>query len=137
MCRVLLAVLFAISLVAPMPADAKSRPLQPAERVTLVVASGKSLSPAFVRDSIVVVAANRGWMLQAEQPGRITLRNVIRGKHTVVVAVDYDSAGFKVDYVSSENLNYKLRNGKAYIHPKYQQWVNTLIQDVLAKVALS
>jgi hypothetical protein len=88
-----------------------------------------------VRQAIIDAGARRGWHVDAEQPGRLTLRNVIRNKHTVVVDVAYDSKGVSVTYVSSENLNYEMRDGVAYIHPKYNEWVQKLLKDIVAKVA--
>ena len=120
---------------APTLAAAKVDKLEPPTRVLFVGPSGKTPSTDDLRGAITAAGALRGWQLIEEAPGRLTLRNVIRGKHTVVVAVVYDAQGFQIDYVSSENLNFRQRRGQAYIHPKYHQWVANLAQDISAKVA--
>jgi hypothetical protein len=123
-----------LALAAPMAA-AKTDKLEPPQRVLFVGPSGKTPAPDTLRGAIAGAGAVRGWQLIEEAPGRMTLRNVIRGKHTVVVAVVYDPQGFQIEYVSSENLNYKERRGQAYIHPKYHQWIANLAQDISARVA--
>jgi hypothetical protein len=114
---------------------AKTDKLEPPQRVLFVGPAGKTPVPDTLRGAIAGAGAARGWQLIEEAPGRMTLRNVIRGKHTVVVAVVYDPQGFQIEYVSSENLNYKERRGQAYIHPKYHQWIANLAQDISARVA--
>ncbi len=121
--------------LAPAIAIAKTDELQPPQRVLFVGPSGKTPAPDTLRGAIASAGALRGWQLIEETPGRMTLRNVIRGKHTVVVAVAYDAQGFQIEYVSSENLNYRERRGQAYIHPKYHQWIANLAQDISARVA--
>lgn len=92
-------------------------------------------APDKVREAIIDASARRGWHVAADQPGKLRLRNVIRNKHTVVVDVAYDSKGVSVTYVSSEDLDYAMRDGVAYIHPKYNEWVQKLLHDIVAKVA--
>ncbi len=121
--------------LAPALATAKTDKLEPPQRVLFVGPAGKTPAPDTLRGAIAGAGAARGWQLIEEAPGRMTLRNVIRGKHTVVVAVVYDPQGFQIEYVSSENLNYKERRGQAYIHPKYHQWIANLAQDISARVA--
>ena len=123
-----------LALASPMAA-AKTDKLQPPQRVLFVGPAGKTPAPEALRGAIAGAGALRGWQLVDEAPGRMVLRNVIRGKHTVVVAVVYDAQGFQIEYVSSENLNYKERRGQAYIHPKYHQWIANLAQDISARVA--
>jgi hypothetical protein len=121
--------------LTPALATAKTDKLEPPQRVLFVGPAGKTPAPDTLRGAIADAGAVRGWQLIEEAPGRMTLRNVIRGKHTVVVAVVYDPQGFQIEYVSSENLNYRERRGQAYIHPKYHQWIANLAQDISARVA--
>lgn len=121
--------------LTPALAVAKTDELEPPQRVLFVGPSGKTPAPDRLRGAIAAAGSVRGWQLIEEVPGRMTFRNVIRGKHTVVVAVVYDPRGFQIEYVSSENLNYKERRGQAYIHPKYHQWTANLAQDISASVA--
>ncbi|MEO7478329.1 MAG: hypothetical protein ABIT64_03745 [Lysobacteraceae bacterium] len=112
-----------------------SIPLQSPQHADFTVSGNGLPSLDKVRDAIVQAGASRGWMVTAEQPRQLTLRNVIRGKHTVVVNVSYNSRGVDVSYVSSDNLNYEMRGDVAYIHPKYNEWVEKLLVDIVAKVA--
>ena len=132
------ALIFALALaLAASPASQASRsiPLQDHQRTSFGEVSGRVLTPAKVREAIVVAASARGWAIASEISGQLTLRNNIRGKHMVVIKLIYDAAGVQVDYVSSENLNYELRHGQAYIHPKYNQWLGLLMQDVSARLS--
>jgi hypothetical protein len=121
--------------LAPALAAAKTDKLEPPQRVLFVGPGGRTPAADTLPAAIAAAGAVRGWQVIGQAPGRLTLRNVIRGKHTVVVAVVYDPQGFQVEYVSSENLNYKERRGQAYIHPKYHQWVANLAQDISVRVA--
>ncbi|HEX5755791.1 MAG TPA: hypothetical protein VFY12_05505 [Arenimonas sp.] len=125
-----------MSLVASAGATAKAVELKPAQPVSIVTASGKAHDEAVVKEAIIAGGAVRGWLPESEAPGRVVLRNVIRGKHTVVVAVVYKSDSLKVEYVDSDNLNFKERNGKRYIHPKYQQWVDAMVHDIRLKLPM-
>ena len=123
--------------LAPAMAEARVDKLEPPQRVLFVGPGGSKADSDGLRSAIAAAGASRGWQLVEEAPDRMTLKNVIRGKHTVVVAVVYDAQGFQIDYVSSENLNYREKRGQAYIHPKYHQWIANLAQDISAKVSAS
>lgn len=101
-----------------------------------VTPSGATPTLPQIRDAVGSAGAMRGWRVVAEDAGSMTLYNNVRGKHEVTVRVEYDQKGFKVVYVSSVNMNYKKRGDLDYIHPKYNLWVDRLVQDILAKVAL-
>lgn len=130
----LLAPILLAFLLAATPAAAKTVELPEPQRVAAVGPMGKAPTAEQVRHAVATAGAPRGWMMVDEQPGRITLRNVVRGKHTVVVAVDYDAGGFRIDYVSSENMNFREKRGRRYIHPKYLQWTAMLAQDIGARL---
>jgi hypothetical protein len=88
-----------------------------------------------VHDAIVSVGKSHGWVASNEQPGRMTLSNTIRGTFIVVLDVTYSPSGMQVDYVSSENLNYKLKNDVPYIHPKYNKWVDLLMTETKQRLS--
>ena len=127
--------LSALLLIAPMSSQAKTVPLNDHIKATFVVAPGKARTMDTIREAIAAAGISHGWVAVSEQPGEMTLRNDVRGLHTVVVKVSYDTAGMQVDYVTSENLNYNLRSGVAYIHPKYNMWVDLLIQGVTSRLS--
>ena len=134
--NLIIAVLFAVTLLVSVPSHARSVvAVKTPERASFVLTSGQEPSLDKVRQCIGLASAARGWRVVAEQPGQLTLHNDVRGKHQVEVKVTYDSRGIQVDYVSSENLNYRVRDGVGYIHPKYNEWVNLLISDIVAKVS--
>ena len=131
----LTALLFFVLSLLSFNSDARAlERVQSPRSAAFVVATGKTPSVDKVRESIGIAGAVRGWQVMAEQSGQMTLRNNIRNKHVVVVNIFYDEKGIRVEYVSSENLNYRMRDGVSYIHPKYNFWVSTLMQDIVAKV---
>lgn len=111
-----------------------STTLQSPQHADFVVSATGAPEMDKVRGTIIDAGSRRGWQVTAEEPGKLTLRNVIRGKHTVVIDVAYDTKGVSATYVSSENLDYEMRDGTPYIHPKYNEWVNKLLHDIVAKV---
>jgi hypothetical protein len=132
----LLVLLLAISILVPFAAHARaSVPVESPQQVTLVAPKSGVPTVDKVRESIGAAASAHGWQVTSEQPGQLTLRNLIRNKFVVVVNVFYDSKSVRLEYVSSENLNYELRSGVAYIHPKYNEWVKLLLKDIAARVS--
>ena len=73
--------------------------------------------------------ATRGWVVNKDEKGQIdaTLNN---REHQVVIAIVYDTKQVKVNYVSSENMNYSEKNGTRYIHKKYTQWTQNVVADI-------
>lgn len=133
----LFVVLFVVSMLMSLDGHARGAvPVQSPQHADFVVSGNRVPGIEKVRESIGVAASARGWQVISEQPGQLQLRNVIRGKHTVVVDVFYDTKGVRIDYVSSENLKYAMRDGAAYIHPKYNEWVKLLLQDIVARVSI-
>ena len=131
-------VLFVVSMLMSLDGHARAAvPMQSPQHADFVVSGNRIPGIEKVRESIVVAASARGWQVISEQAGQqLQLRNVIRGKHTVVVDVFYDTKGVRIDYVSSENLKYTMRDGAASIHPKYNEWVKLLLQDIVARVSI-
>ncbi len=135
--KILLSVLLLLAtmLVSPAGLARPAAALQSPQQASFAVSGSKSASLARVREVIIQAGSVRGWQLVTEQPGQLQLRNVIRGKHTVVVNVFYDAKAVRIEYVSSENLKYEMEGGVAYIHPKYNEWIAKLLQDIVAHVS--
>lgn len=130
------AMILALALaLVPAMAAARSDKLEAPQRYLFVTTAGQAKTADELRGAIATAGSFRGWQVVEDAPGRLTMKNVIRGKHTVVVAVVYDTGGFQIEYVSSENLNYEERKGQAFIHPKYHQWIANLAQDINVRVA--
>jgi len=87
------------------------------------------LSAKDVSKAIRAGIASRGWVVNKDEKGQIdaTLNN---REHQVVIAILYDAKQVKVNYVSSQNMNYSEKNGTRYIHPKYKQWTQNVIADI-------
>ncbi|MEO8742374.1 MAG: hypothetical protein ABI365_04195 [Lysobacteraceae bacterium] len=134
--NLLVILLFVVSMLFSLDGLARtSMPLQSPQHSAFTASANSLPTLEKVHDAIVQAGASRGWMVTAEQPRQLTLRNVIRGKHTVVVNVSYDRHGVDVSYVSSENLNYEMRGDVAYIHPKYNEWIEKLLVGIVAKAS--
>ena len=74
-------------------------------------------------------SAGRTWVVSKEQPGRIDATLNLRA-HVARIAITWDDSQVRLAYVSSENLDYKDKNGKRYIHKNYLSWVNNVLADL-------
>lgn len=92
--------------------------------------SATPLEAAQTRDRIVAGGQALGWSVTREEPGLVELSFDKQGKHQVTVAVRYDQTGYKIDYVTSFNLNYEELGGVRKIHPNYNRWVLNLIKRI-------
>ena len=86
-------------------------------------------SAARIKAAILHAGKTRGWTTVESEPGRVTLRYAPR-THEVVVAVRYDDNGFKIEYVSSVEMNYRMKGGAPEIHGNYNRWIRNLSQDI-------
>jgi len=93
----------------------------------LAVPSG--LTAKDVSKAIRAGIASRGWVVNKDEKGQIdaTLNN---REHQVVIAIVYDTKQVKINYVSSNNMNYSEKNGTRYIHKKYTQWTQNVVADI-------
>ncbi|MCK7592375.1 hypothetical protein [Pseudomarimonas salicorniae] len=71
----------------------------------------------------------RGWVVTGEQPGRIDASLHLRA-HVARVAISFDTESVRVNYVSSDNLDYREKKGRRYIHKNYLSWVNNVLTDL-------
>jgi hypothetical protein len=44
--------------------------------------------------------------------------------------VRYDANGFKIEYVSSKEMNYEIKRGTPEIHGNYNRWIRNLSIDI-------
>ncbi|KAF1722307.1 hypothetical protein [Pseudoxanthomonas wuyuanensis] len=97
------------------------------------VESTNGIAPTAARIKAAVIHAGqrRGWTVVDSEPGRVTLRYSPR-EHEVVVAVRYDDNGFKIEYVSSVEMNYRVKRGAPEIHGNYNRWIRNLAHDIQA-----
>ena len=116
-----------LSLLLAVPAQAADRLLDHQQHQLTV--PGRTVAAQQVREAILEAAAGRRWTVIADEPGKMTLRHAPR-QHSVTVEVAYRDNGFTISYVASENMDYKVKRGAAYIHGNYNRWVANLVQDV-------
>ena len=100
------------------------------ENNAIVGSGGKELTLGAVAQAIRVAGASQPypWTASGDSPGTLQLTTVVRGKHTVVINVTFDTKTYSIRYASSINLNYKkkAKDGTEIIHPNYNVWVAQL-----------
>lgn len=114
-----------------MPAMAKQDPMVIPVYERVESTNGIPPSAARIKAAIIHAGKSRGWTVVESEPGRVNLRYAPR-THEVVVAVRYDDNGFKIEYVSSVDMDYELKRGTAEIHGNYNRWIRNLAQDIQA-----
>ncbi len=99
------------------------------------VSGARSLSLTEYENAIIRAGAGRGWVFQREAPGHLVGTVEVRGKHTAVVDVYFNTKDFSIVYKDSTNLNYNAE--KHVIHPNYNSWVSLLEQDIRKQVQIA
>lgn len=110
-------------------ADARNRKMDEPPRVSIVHQDGKAATQAEVRAAIVHAAEGYKWRVTKDEPGKLVLQ-YNRAQHEVVIRVDYDAAGFQIFFVSSRGMDFEMKEGEKYIHPKYNDWIENLSKSV-------
>lgn len=109
-------------------AIARTSDLYDAPKVLSV--SATPLEARQMRDRIVAGGQSLGWAVTREEQGLLELSYDKQGKHRVTVTVRYDPSGYKIDYVTSFNMNYAEQDGVRKIHPNYNRWIQNLIKSI-------
>ena len=78
--------------------------------------------------AIIRAGSTRGWVFERVGPGHLVATNVVRGKHTAVVDITFNTESFSITYKDSNNLKYD--SAKQEIHPNYNSWVDLLKVDI-------
>lgn len=112
-----------------------SVPIENHENVAVVTASGKAVTAERVRQAFVLGGMKRGWRFEDAGDGQLTGTLNVRGKHTVMVTVNYGPERYSILYKDSTNMKYDQDDGQAVIHPFYNKWVQNLMQDVGMELA--
>lgn len=89
-----------------------------------------------VGEAIIDAGTKRGWSMTEVEPGLIRGEILVRGKHKVEVNIPYTASSFSILYLSSDNMNYQLRDGQPRIHPKYNSWIKNLKSDIEKRTKL-
>jgi hypothetical protein len=98
--------------------------------VQLVPADGAMDSTDAVRALIVDTAKAKGWRVFSDTPGVLRLELTVRGKHHVVADVAYDDKRATITYVTSQNMDFKVKHGEPWIHSSYVRWVRLLADAI-------
>ncbi|MBC6906687.1 hypothetical protein DWB84_14640 [Saccharophagus sp. K07] len=93
------------------------------------VAVPAGISEKSVVKHIKKAFVGRNWMIEEEEKGKITASVRVRS-HTARIAAVYNNKQVQFTYVSSDNLAYKEKNGKRYIHKNYLNWVENVRSDL-------
>lgn len=114
------------------PVQARSAPLVDPDPVAIPA----NLGADKVAKDIKRTLAGRGWSVTAEQPGQIDSTLNLR-THVARIRISYDAKQVRFAYVDSSDLDYKLKNGKPYIHRNYLGWIAYLVSDLSTNLQLS
>ena len=88
------------------------------------------MSIALVSRLIQTAIVKRRWWVEENEDGRMVAVLKIRG-HTAKVAISYDEKSVRIQYLSSEKLDYEIKDdGLPYIHPNYLNWVKNMKADI-------
>ena len=129
----LLVCLFALTLLCVTGCRSGAQVLSPSSQF----GADAGISLADMRKDILLGATDAGWT-PTQQGDKIEARIVVRGKHTVVVAIPYTTAGYRIEHVSTTNMDEKReKDGSITLHPNYNKWVSNLQQKIDKRIATS
>ena len=88
---------------------------------------GCDLSLSEVKKGISMGLIFKNWVPSNEQTGYTQGKIVVRGKHTLVVDINYNQSSFEIKYKNSDNLKHKIDSeGVEKIHPNANSWMDNL-----------
>lgn len=90
--------------------------------------SGSKVTTSKVERAIKKGAARKGWMTKRVKTGLLEARNNVRGRHLVVVNINYNTKGYKITYKDSQNMKYNPETQT--IHGNYNKWVASLERNI-------
>lgn len=122
----------AIALVAVSPVQARKAEL--VDPAPVAVPAGVDQSE-LVKD-IKRALIGRGWAVTGEAPGQVDSTLTLR-EHVAKIRVTFDAREVKFAYVDSTNLDYRQKNGKAFIHSNYLGWMQYLTDDLTTNLQVS
>jgi hypothetical protein len=109
-----------------------SVPIMNFEAVPAMTASGQPATVQQIRTALQAAGTPRGWQItQSSQSQSLAVLNV-RGKHSVSADITYTRGQYSIKYRDSSNMNYE---PSGLIHPKYNMWVQTLMDETRIQLA--
>lgn len=103
------------------------------ENVAVTTGTGRAFLSADEVKAAIIAAAGRtqyGWSVTDGEAGTLVATTRVRGKHTAVASISYNSSSYSVTYRDSSDLNFKVVNGVPKIHPNYNVWVQQLVDAI-------
>jgi hypothetical protein len=129
--RIAVGLIATVTLVST--AHARSRPLVDPP----VTTAPCELSQERMLQGINAGLIGRGWIVTDREPGLLTAQVIVRGKHTLVVTIKYDTTSYDIDYKSSVNLNYRVTDdGTKMLHPNGNSWMENVRGDIAVQLDL-
>lgn len=93
------------------------------------IAVPAGFTDAQVENAIAQALMLRHWTIDSRKPGEIDATYAPRD-FSVTIAVHYDRHQVRINYVTSNNLKYEVRNGQRLIHTNYAGWIQNLVNDI-------
>lgn len=93
------------------------------------IAIPDGMTEAQVKKSVRAALLGRGWLIDADTPGKIVSTLNVR-KHMAKVEVNYDAKQIGIKHLASENLLEEEEKGQRVIHRRYLEWINNLVLDI-------
>lgn len=105
-------------------------PIEEHDNIAIAATPGKEISAEQVRQAIIAGGGRQSWTFADSGVGQLTGTLVVRGKHTIKVTIDYNPKSYSIHYSDSINMKYSTANGVPVIHPFYNNWVSSLINEI-------
>jgi hypothetical protein len=86
-------------------------------------------SQAQVKQVVGMALTSRGWRIVKNVPGEMDAVYDPRN-FSATIAVHYNVRQIQINYVTSNNLRYEVKNGVRYIHTNYAGWIKNLVTDI-------
>jgi hypothetical protein len=129
----LLRLLAAILAFAALTVHARgSVPVINHEAVPAVRASGEPATAPQILAAMQAAGGLRGWQVAPSGPGKAIGTLNVRGKHSISTDITLAKGQYSIKYRDSSNMNYE---PVGLIHPKYNMWVQTFMDDVRMQLA--
>lgn len=128
-------------------------PLINYEDVNIVTSSGKKPTMTQVKAAIVAAAqtpmrssGGQTWVMKETSANQMTGTLDVRDKHHITITVTYNENKFSVVYKDSVNMHYEptkvaqapmstvIVSDKPHIHPYYNNWVKSLVNNIRREI---
>jgi hypothetical protein len=103
------------------------------EAVPAVRATGQPATPQQILAAMQAVGPARGWQVVPNGPTGAIATLDVRDKHRIAADITFAPGTYAIKYRDSSNMNYEAASNR--IHPKYNMWVQTFMDDVRIQLA--